>query len=143
MPEPAPFVVPTIEVELLGKTRHLRLDFAGIAAAERVTGKPFLALSAIANAGASGLTSVLWGCLLHEDPDLKLRDVQEAIHFGNAPYFTEKVMEAVAACYPDPDDLLANGDDGTEDPTEGPQPGQKSGRSRGSNSKSKSKSSGD
>lgn len=143
MPEPTPSVVPTIEVELLGKTRNLRMDFAGIAAAERATGRSFLTLTAIASAGASGLTAILWGCLLHEDPDLKLKDVQAAIHYGNIDYFTDRVMQAVAACFPDPDDVIETGDDGTADPTEDPQPGQTSGRSRGSNSKSKSKSSGD
>lgn len=139
---PFPSVVPEVELEL-DRPRRLRMDFAGIAAAERATGKSFLRPGAIAAAGAGDTTAILWGCLLHEDPKLKLEDVRSWIHYGNADYVTEKVMEAVLACFPKPDDeYLAEGDDGASDPTETAPSGRTSGRSRGSSSGSRRKSSG-
>lgn len=133
-------VVPMVEIEL-DRTRHLRMDFAGIAAAERVTGKSFLRSTAIAQAGANDLTAILWGCLLHEDPELKLETVRGWVHFGNAAYVASTIMDAVMACFPAPEEHDAEGDDGAGDPTERPT-GPTSGRSRASSSGSRRKSSG-
>ncbi len=142
MAAPTPSVVPVVEIELLGETRHLRLDFAGIAAAERATGKSFLRSTSIAMAGANELTAILWGCLLHEDPDLKLEDVRSWITYANAGYLAETVMDAVLACFPAPDGD-EDGDDGASDPTETAPRGRSSGRSRASSSASRRKNSGD
>lgn len=140
---PKPAIGPVVEIEL-DRPRTLRLDFAGIAAAERATGKSFLRPGAIVVAGANEMTAILWGCLLHEDPQLRLEDVRSWISYGNVNYVVERVMEAVVACFPEPDeDLVADGDDGASDPTAtASQTGTKSGRSHASSSGSRRKSSG-
>lgn len=140
---PMPSIGPVVEIEL-DKPRTLRLDFAGIAAAERATGRSFLRPGAVATANANEMTALLWGCLLHEDPQLKLETVRSWISYGNVNYVVERVMEAVVACFPEPeDDAIADGDDGAGDPTEpASQTGTKSGRSRASSSGSKRTSSG-
>jgi len=143
MPESLPSLVEDVEIEIGGKLRHLRMDFRAIAAAERVTGKNLLRPGSVATAGASEMTAILWGCLLHEEPDLTLDIVRSWIHYGNAADTFVAVMDAVARCFPDPDDVIETGDDGAEDPTEAVQDGPKSGRSRGSSSKSRRRNSGD
>lgn len=143
MAESMPSLVEDVEIEIGGKTRRLRMDFRAIASAERVTGRNLLRPGSVAAAGASEVTAILWGCLLHEEPDLKLDDVRSWITYGNASEVFSAVMQAVARCFPDADDTIETGDDGAEDPTEKVQDGPKSGRSRGSSSKSRRKSSGD
>lgn len=143
MPESLPSLVEDVEIEIGGKARHLRMDFRAIAAAERATGRNLLRPGSVAAAGASEMTAILWGCLLHEEPDLTLDTVRSWITYGNAADTFVAVMDAVAKCFPDPDDVIETGDDGAEDPTEKSQAGQTRGRSRGSSSKSKRGNSGD
>jgi len=142
MAESLPSLVEDVEIEIGGKLRHLRMDFRAIAAAERATGRNLLRPGSVAAAGASEVTAILWGCLLHEEPGLKLDDVRSWIHYGNVDDAFTAVMQAVARCFPDPDDVIETGDDGAADPTEKSQAGQTRGRSRGSNSRSKRGSSG-
>jgi hypothetical protein len=72
---PAPSVVPTVEITVGGQTRHLKYDFAALAAYEQVSGE-----SALSNIWR-GMTlrrvvHLLYAGLVHETPTLTLEEVQ-------------------------------------------------------------------
>ncbi|MFW6079005.1 MAG: hypothetical protein ACODAE_05250 [Gemmatimonadota bacterium] len=62
-----------VTLELAGETRRLRYDFNALCDLEDALGRPLSALSED-SAGFREIRAMLWAGLIHEDPDLTLRD---------------------------------------------------------------------
>jgi hypothetical protein len=86
----------------LDHERRLCFDFNAFASYEEVTGKSVLRdglqddLRSI-----TGIRALLWAALLHEDPELTLRDVGAMLHLGNAQVLSERLSAALEAAMPD------------------------------------------
>src|SRR4051812_1595755 len=93
-------IAPAVEIEIGGDTRHLLLDFNAIAAAESATGKNYLTIGALSRPGGADVTALLWGALLHETPELTLREVRSWVSYANIVTITNKVYETINACFP-------------------------------------------
>ena len=87
----------TIELD---KPRRLRLDTNALCELEDVLGKP---INEILREGAKGLRTVrafLWAGLLHEDPELTLKEAGDLIKLDdNLVYVQEKVTEAINCAF--------------------------------------------
>lgn len=94
---------PVVKIDL-DKTRTLKMDFAAIAYAEAETGKNFLVSMTWMTLNARDKTTLLWACLLHEDPSLTLEQVRGMVNFTNHAYVTEKIIEARDGALPEPED---------------------------------------
>lgn len=103
--------VPIVKITL-DKERTLRFDFNALSAFEERTGKSALEASVWAKPDARTLHALLWAALLHEDPDLTMKDVGAIIHMGNLKYVSEKIREASIAANPEAEDADEGGSDG-------------------------------
>lgn len=84
---------PVVKIEL-DKTRHLRVDFNGLAAFEEETGKAVEDIGT--GMSVTELRALVWALLLHEDPELSVRDVGAMLHPGNVQAIEEAVQESFA-----------------------------------------------
>jgi hypothetical protein len=68
-----------VKIELGGRTRHLFVDTSVLIEYEKITGKKLLARSTFANLSFYDLKVLIWLCLRHEDPTLRLDDVGSSV----------------------------------------------------------------
>ena len=98
-----PSLVPSVPV-VLDKERHLRLDNAALFRAERelsrLWGKRLSILQVLMDPetlGMNDLSVLLWCGLLHEDADLALSQVQDAMQVANFAALLEALYAAWSA----------------------------------------------
>jgi len=77
----------------LDKERQLRLTLGAMAAFEAVTGKNLLQGLDISQFSATDMRALIWACLIHEDPTLKLEDVGNMVDVADLPAIAEKLGE--------------------------------------------------
>lgn len=83
----------------LDKKRRLKFDLNALSELEDALGKPVTQLND-GTVGMRELRAMVWAGLLHEDPDLTLRDTGELIDLERIEEITEKVTEALTAAFP-------------------------------------------
>ncbi len=101
--------VPIVGITL-DKERNFKLDFRAFMAFEKVSGKNVLAANVWQDMTASGLVTLLWAGLLHEDPNLTLEEVAAFIHPGNIQTVVDVLQEGFGAAMPE------SGEAGNESP---------------------------
>lgn len=85
----------------LDKERHLLMNLNAMVAFEEETGKNIMQGLAPDSLTAKDFRALLWACLLHEDPELKVEDVGGMIHAGNMAELAEKIAEAWEVASPE------------------------------------------
>lgn len=106
--------VPTARLRLGGKERVLRMDYNALMAAEDVRGKNFCRAEHLLDPSFGDRRAIIWGCLLHADPDLKLEDVGQWLHPGNHAVVQEALYELIKAFLGEPES--SEGGDAPLDP---------------------------
>ncbi len=91
-------VNPQIPIEL-DKPRTLWLNFNAMRLFEKETGKKFV--NSLSDPSIDDLTVILWAALKHEDPDVTVDQLGEALGLGDIEYVMGKIMEAWEAATPD------------------------------------------
>ena len=89
-----------------GKEHSLRMDLKAMRVIERETGLEIYKGSAWREDWSlDNLITILWACLRHEDPDLKIEDVEEfpGITLANIPYLYDRIGMLWGPTMPPPD----------------------------------------
>ena len=95
-------VVPMIEIEL-DRKRLLDFDLNALAAAEKAmtefwgTRTTMGGVLTEGTIGAADTRAMIWGGLIHEDPELTLEQVGAMVHIDNLLYAQGKLMESLTA----------------------------------------------
>jgi len=84
---------PRIDIELGGKTRTLLLDFNALADFEEATGVNVLQ-TGFDEFGARHMRALIWAGLLHEEPDVTIRQVGSWLSGANMKSIMESVERA-------------------------------------------------
>lgn len=100
---------PTVPITL-DRERHLLLDFNAIAHAEEATRRNLLSTRTLMRVDATLLTALLWGALLHEDPQLTLADVRRLVTFRNVAAVNAAVNEALRLAFSEPEEGESDAD---------------------------------
>lgn len=87
-----------VEIEL-DKKRRLKFNMNALTELEDVLGMPITGLSD-QKVGMKELRAMLWAGLLHDDPDLSLREAGDLIELENLQEISEKVTEAMTIAFP-------------------------------------------
>ena len=87
-----------VDVEL-DRPRRLKYNMNALAELEDVLGKPMTQFSA-ENVGIKELRALVWAGLLHESPDLTLREAGDLIDLDHLEEIVKKVSEALALAFP-------------------------------------------
>ena len=95
-------VVPMIEIEL-DKKRLLDFNLNALAAAEKAMTNFWGVRTTMGNVlsegtiGAADTRAMIWGGLIHEDPELTLEQVGAMVRIDNLLYVQGKLMESLTA----------------------------------------------
>jgi hypothetical protein len=94
---------PVVTIELGGKLRHLKLTLNAMVSFEEVTGKSIMGADtkSVISMGATGLRALIWVCLLHEEPELKIEEVGSWIDTGNVTDIAEQLGKAINEAMPE------------------------------------------
>lgn len=84
----------------LDRPRKLRYDTNALAELEDVMGKPITQLTET-TVGVKALRAMLWAGLLHESPDLTIREAGELMDYADMKTIAEKVTEAIGLAFGD------------------------------------------
>ncbi|MEE9401258.1 MAG: hypothetical protein V3V32_04485 [Dehalococcoidia bacterium] len=98
-------LVPLVEIEL-DRPRFLRFDLNAMCEVERMTGSSFAEM----DGSMQTMRVLLWAGLLHDDPELTLKDVGSFIHVGNIQEVSDAVGEALSVAMPGDRAAAADGD---------------------------------
>ena len=88
-------VTKAVEITL-DKPRHLRVDFNALIEFKHKTGKALSSIQA-KDMDEEYMCILVWACLLHEDPELTLKDVGAMLGFGNAAEIVKKIEATIIA----------------------------------------------
>jgi len=91
---------PSVKINL-DKERTLYLDLTGMKAYQKVTGKSPLGAQGINLNDTGDLQTILWACLIREDRDLKLEDVEKMVDMSNIRYIQIQLVQALFASFPE------------------------------------------
>lgn len=83
----------TIKIEL-DKPRKLKFDLNALATFEEETGVSCFSEETWKNIDATRLRALLWAALLHESPEMKLKEAGALVSLENMEYVSGKLMEA-------------------------------------------------
>ncbi|WP_240511862.1 gene transfer agent family protein [Paludifilum halophilum] len=83
----------------LDKQRRFKFDLNALTELEDALGKPVTQLND-GTVGMRELRAMIWAGLLHESPDLTLRETGDIIDLERIEEITEKVTEAMTAAFP-------------------------------------------
>lgn len=103
----------TVPIELNGEKMNLCYDFNAWEKLEEMLGvesmvEALLSLSRMKTMSAKSMKSWLWCGLIHEKPELTLKEVGSWLGFDSTQYVVEKISEAVTGDMPKPtDDQIA------------------------------------
>jgi hypothetical protein len=84
-----------VEIKLGKQKRYLLLTTDSLARYEEVTGKKLMAQSTAKNFSLWDVIVVVWSLLLHEDPNLEVRDVGNMIDPANMGPLMNAVAKAI------------------------------------------------
>jgi hypothetical protein len=84
----------------LDRLRKLRFDTNALAELEDAMGKPITQLTD-ANVGIKALRAMLWAGLLHESPDLTIKEAGQLMDYADMKEVAEKVTEAISLAFGD------------------------------------------
>lgn len=86
----------------LDKERTLRLDLNAMVRFEQASGKSLLKQSTWDTLSIADIRSLLWACLLHEDPELTVEQVGSMIHPGNMVQVFGEIQRVWQLSAPEP-----------------------------------------
>ena len=95
--------VPEIKLRL-DKERTLRLDLNAMEAFEETTGVSLINPDEKTDRvllSAKGIKTMLWACLLHEDPDLTPAEAGKLVHMGNMRTIDRAIKAAWEVAMPE------------------------------------------
>lgn len=79
-------------VVTLDKERVLRLDFNALALAEEKTGRNLMSAEGWKGLTARDYRTLIWSCLVHEDPDLTIEQVGASMRAGKSADAVTKAL---------------------------------------------------
>ena len=86
---------PVSKVELGGKERTLRVDFNALALIEERTGKSVMNLQDFKTMKSTDIRSIVWACLVHEEPALTETEVGKMLTMATLPKVLSAFTEAM------------------------------------------------
>lgn len=95
--------VKPVPIELGGKQRTLLYDLNAFIELEEHYGSIDGAMEALEKGSIKALRAILWAGLLHEEEDLKPRDVGSWITINELPTFSEVLGKALSGALPQDD----------------------------------------
>ena len=103
-------VLPTVDIELGGKARHLRMTLGAMARFEKATGLNMFALGDNWCGSATEMQALLWACLVADEPTLTPEAVGDWVDAQSIESVTNALMKAwgVASAEGEQADPLAN-----------------------------------
>jgi hypothetical protein len=100
--------IPTSELELMGKRYVLCYDFNAMSIIQEETGRNPFGEDMWEDLGPKEIVAFLHGFLNTYHPELTKKDVGRMIHFNNAKYVMEQLMDAWDKAIPDKDEAQQN-----------------------------------
>jgi len=100
-------VLPTVEIDLGGKVRRLRMTLGSLARFQKETGVNFFEVGAEYKGSPVELQALVWACLVADDRTLTPEDVGDLISFSEIERVTTALTEAWTAATPEGSDPLA------------------------------------
>jgi hypothetical protein len=85
----------SIEIKLGGKSKHFLLTTSALARFEAMTHKQLMAQSTAKNFSMWDLICVVWALLLHENPNLEVRDAANMIDPMNMKPVMNAMQQAI------------------------------------------------